>query len=232
MSRFRFALAMKSMMRQARWEVRAAVASTLAASVLQKCRQRRELDVHLGCGSDIRAQWINIDVSSARLISTISDDGTVFLNHDLRRGLPLAPNSCRRIYSSHFFEHVERETCDQLLRDCHTALRRGGELRLALPDFAAAFRAYTAGDKGYFEMLDTHGVVAPLSGRTGALIEYIHYFVYQWGEHRTLFDREVLELLLRRAGFTSVEPAEFDPQIDVDNALRRSLSLYTLARKL
>lgn len=57
------------------------------------------------------------------------------VEHDLSRPFPLPQESVDRIISEHFFEHVAEEDAVELLRECHRVLKRGGLLRIAVPDY-------------------------------------------------------------------------------------------------
>src|SRR5205823_3176710 len=131
------------------------------------------------------------------------------INYDLRRGLPLAPGSCDYIYSSHFFEHLEYKQGLQLMRDCYRALRPGGTFRLALPNFKGLFEAYLRRNESYFDLVSIRELLPEVEPETETLVDYVNYGVYQAGEHKCIYDEEKLVLMLRKIGFATVAPADY-----------------------
>ena len=132
---------------------------------------KRELRIHLGCGEDIKLGWINIDLKAKLpVIGKGAAPGTAFINHDLRRGLPVEERSCALIYSSHFFEHLNYGNAVALLRECYRALQPGGVFRAALPDFTGVFQAYLSGDVDYFKLPGTFALLLQLKPGTKTLV--------------------------------------------------------------
>jgi predicted SAM-dependent methyltransferase len=189
---------------------------------------QRPVKLHLGCGSDLRDGWVNIDLPPLSGYQKRTTR-TLFIAYDLRRGLPMPDNSCDFIYSSHFWEHLDNDDGVRLMQDCYRCLRPGGIFRIVLPDFAKAFAAYLRGDEHYFHLIEPEAL--HVSPETVTLVDYIHYSVYQYGEHRRIYDEEKLSKLLGWIGYQTVHLSEFQPGIDVDNPLRRSYSLYFEASK-
>ena len=215
-----------------------------AASALAALQAERELKVHLGCGPDIRSGWLNIDLIVGREARQRAENNAAgrFLNFDLRRGLPLADGSCEIIYSSHFFEHLEYRHGVALMRDCHRCLKPGATFRLALPDFRKVFASYVAGDNRENEAFDRlvgpefgsnfeliRGLEPEIRGR--AMVDYLNYAVYQYGEHKTIYDEQKLIILLERIGFRSVAATDFREDLDPSSELRRNSSFYVEATK-
>lgn len=192
------------------------------------------LRVHLGCGNDIRRGWLNVDMSPpavARRTARAARDGTRLVVLDLRNGLPLPPGSCDLIYSSHFLEHLEFPDGLRLLRDCHRSLREGGRLRIVVPNFGRIFQAYVEGDEGYFDLIDIDAAFPYNEPGMEALIDHVHYAVYQHGEHRSIYDEEKLVRTLGTIGFRDARAVGFDPTLDPDTAVRRRYSLCVEARR-
>ena len=205
-------------------ELIVAVKSRLAAPGFRQFRDGRDLRIHLGCGTDVRPGWVNIDVGAPRA------DGLV-IRYDLRRGLPLGSGTCELIYSSHFFEHLDYRAGVRLMRDCHRALRPGGVLRFAMPNFRGSFAAYVQRDTDYWELTDICQTLPYVEPGTETLVDHINYGVYQFGEHKTIYDEEKLIALLRWIGFQSVSESTFTPEIDPDDPIRRRHSFYIEAIK-
>ncbi len=74
--------------------------------------------MHLGCGSIIADDFINVDgsfpgikevIDEGRVYAVDGKPNTFILKHDLRNGIPSKPKSLDVIYHSHFLEHLTRE---------------------------------------------------------------------------------------------------------------------------
>jgi predicted SAM-dependent methyltransferase len=215
-------------------EIRIAARVVRSRRRFRELRGRTDLKVHLGCGAQLMRGWINLDLNAARSVRRAArrlPPDTRFIEYDLRLGrLPLDSGSCARIYSSHFFEHLDYERGVALMRDCHRVLRPGGVFRAALPTFRAMFRAYLEGDARYFEGVVLAEVRPDVEPGTETLLDQLNYGVYQYGEHKCLYDEEKLCRVLRHLGFEA-RPADFDPALDPANELRRRYSFYVEAVK-
>jgi predicted SAM-dependent methyltransferase len=211
--------------------------SAAAEQAFADLREESGLKVNLGCGTDVREGWVNIDLFTD---GPPPAPGARVVNFDLRRGLPLADGSCSVVYSSHFFEHLEYRDGVRLMRDCHRCLEPGGTFRTALPDLRQDFEAYVRADNRANEEFDElvgpdfgedfeliRGLEPELRGR--ARVDYLNYSVYQYGEHRVIYDEEKLRLVLEHIGFRSVTESPFREGLDLDEPLRRKYSFYVEA---
>lgn len=150
--------------------------------------------VHVGCGPRLIPGWLNIDV-------TKSD-----YDVDLASGhLPWKSASFEAVVSQHLIEHLELE--DELLpllRELHRVLKTGGEIWLSGPDIDKACRSYLE-----------HKMVDLLTDRKTRWSSFslgeiptshlINHLFHQDGEHKNLFDFEILEWALRATGFSQIE---------------------------
>lgn len=57
------------------------------------------------------------------------------VKHDLRNQLPLPDGSITRIHSEDFLEHITVEEIKVLLVECFRLLKRGGIMRIGVPDY-------------------------------------------------------------------------------------------------
>jgi predicted SAM-dependent methyltransferase len=149
----------------------------------------------------------------------------------LSKGLPPALffliGQVEAIYSSHFLEHLTLDQSRKLLSDCYTVLKHGGEIRLCLPDFKSAVRAYLDNDIEYFNLL-AHSHLAPL-GKEYKPIDCIADLAYQYvggvNEHKDIWDSEKAVKELTKVGFNA-RVVEFNPEVDIDDDLRIKYSFY------
>jgi predicted SAM-dependent methyltransferase len=199
---------------------------------LENLRDKKHLKIHLGCGPELKPEWINIDFNpNPQGLENGSSDVT-FINYDLRSGqLPFADNSCEIIYSSHFFEHLECAQGTILMRDCYRVLQPGGVFRISLPTFDELFSAYLARDFKHLDLVDLKQVLPNLEPGTETIVDHVNYGVYQNGEHKCIYDEEKICVVLRHIGFRNVGPSSFNPAIDPANELRQRYSFYVEAVK-
>ena len=127
--------------------------------------------VNLGCGLQCLPGWINIDGSLTALFGSknfsfinkllyklagssdyysfkdynkvIQKDNLKFYN--LQKRVPLVDNSTNVIYCSHFLEHLSKKDGRRFLEECFRSLKRGGLLRIAVPDLDFAIGMYQQG---------------------------------------------------------------------------------------
>jgi SAM-dependent methyltransferase len=215
------------------FETKAARIARRAAPAFRSLEGRRNLKVHLGAGADVRRGWVNVDLAlrPPPEIDPRTSPGTLFINHDLRRGLPLPEGSCDFIYSAHFFEHLGYQEGFRLIQDCYRALAPGGVLRTALPNFPRLFEAYLQGDSAYFDLLELREMMPYVEPGTETLVDHVNYGVYQHGEHVIVYDAPKFILLLKKAGFSRAEEVPFDAEYDQSSELRRRYSFYIEAVK-
>jgi predicted SAM-dependent methyltransferase len=210
-------------------ELRAARISRKAMPLFESLKGETGLQIHLGCGPDLRLGWVNIDLDLASRTSPALPVGIQFINYDLRRGLPVPAGSCKLIYSSHFFEHLEFSQGLRLIRDCFRALQPGGIFRISLPNLKQIFTAYCAGDAAYLEMLKKY--MGDRHEGMEALVDFVNYGVYQFGEHKCIYDEEKLNVTLREIGFQTVSADGFRADIDPPNEVRKKYSFHMQAIK-
>src|SRR5437870_3607063 len=117
--------------------------------------QAKAKAINLGCGLVVAPGWINIDNSpNARLakyprfqwlawkLGVLSDEHFAIqwpkslLVRDLRKPLPFADCSIDYVYSSHVLEHLSLSHAQRLVSEIVRVLRRGGLVRLVVPDLA------------------------------------------------------------------------------------------------
>ena len=167
--------------------------ATLPNYWVRKClyalrpRNGRALHLHLGCGPKYLPGFVNIDANPKQKID---------LWLDVRCGLPFASASVDSIYSTHMIEHFFPDELEQLFAECVRTLKPGAGLRLVVPSLQSAIRAYQENRREWFyDSFPRH--FDSLGGR-------FSNFVFCDGQHRTAFDFEYLEEVLRKAGFREV----------------------------
>jgi predicted SAM-dependent methyltransferase len=198
--------------------------------------------VNLGSGLTVAPGWIHVDGGLNALVSRLpeallkilyrwSDNrqwfsleqyvqiltNHRFVHHRLQYGVPLGDNTVDIIYSSHALELLFMEEAQLLLQDAYRALKKGGLIRLAVPDLEYALRLYQSGAKeqalAFFFNLNRSG--------------YLNH-------HHYMYDFELLKNLLEKVGFIEVERQSFRQGRMPDAAIldnRQEETLFVEARK-
>lgn len=142
--------------------------------------------LHLGCGPVSLDGWVNVDNQPY---------GGVDVVWDLSLGLPFS--GARYIFAEHFLEHLSLDQGSSFLERCRAALEDAGTLRLSTPN------------------LDWVWTVSyhPRRAGTPATEEADRQSVWEciitnrafrgWG-HQFLYNAQMLEAALERAGFATV----------------------------
>jgi predicted SAM-dependent methyltransferase len=148
------------------------------------------LMLNVGCGTDYKEGWVNIDNNSDNNIEKLD------LNWDLRKPLPFEENSVDFIFNEHFMEHLTVEEGQAALKDFMRVLKPGGILRIAMPDLEAAVAFYN--DKNWkkksfikrfgLEFVETRAELLNMN--------------FRWWGHQWLYDWDELERRLKQAGCT------------------------------
>lgn len=150
-------------------------------------RTQQPKRLHVGCGKNYFAQWINADI-------TPTADVIVFLE----KRLPFGDETLDRVYSEHVLEHVPYQTGVFFLKEAHRTLRPGGCIRIAVPDLEDLVAAYHNGDWKRFDWVNW-----PEHAFIESRAQMINIGFRWWG-HMHLYDREELERALLEAGFQDI----------------------------
>ncbi|HEY7095988.1 MAG TPA: methyltransferase domain-containing protein [Terriglobales bacterium] len=172
------------------WSIsKATLPNHFARRFLWRARAREgAVLLHLGCGPKYLEGFLNIDANP--LVKT-----DLWL--DVRNGLPFASESVDSIYATHMFEHFFDGELRCLLNECFRVLKPMAGIRLIVPNLGSAISAYAEKRHNWFYDGFPHHFDS-LGGR-------FSNFVFCDGQHRTAFDFEYLEEMLRTAGFREIE---------------------------
>lgn len=153
-----------------------------------RLKNPESLHLHLGCGPKYLDRFVNIDANPMQKLD-------IWL--DVRCGLPFGSSSVDSIYSTHMIEHFYPDELQKLLRECYRVLKARGGIRLVVPNLKNAIVAYQQGTRDWFyDAFPRH--FNSMGGR-------FSNFVFCDGQHRTAFDFDYLEEVLRGVGFQYVE---------------------------
>lgn len=192
--------------------------------------------LNLGCGSDIKSGWVNIDNDYYRQSLSKLD-----FNWDLTKGLPFPDNSVDYMFNEHFLEHLTYNEALMLLKDCRRALKDGGVMRIAMPDLEKCVNDYLLEDwraplKLLMREVEERG---DPEGKSWAM-KYIARFKTRAqlinnafreadGSHKWLYDFEEVSRLSREAGYSKIARCENSKSEHAElNNLERNKYLSTL----
>jgi predicted SAM-dependent methyltransferase len=149
--------------------------------------------LHLGAGDWNISGWLNVDVRGS--------DYDV----DLGSGrLPWRTDSVDCVVSEHTIEHLELHAeLLPLLSELNRVIRPGGELWLSCPDIEKICRSYL--DRRMVDLIEDRQTRWP-KYHLGEVptSHFINQMFHQSGEHKNLFDFELLSWALRSSGFISI----------------------------
>ena len=150
------------------------------------------IKLNLGCGTDYKEGWINIDNNSDNNITRLD------INWDLTNPLPFKENTVNFIYNEHFYEHLSVEQGKSLVRNCMSVLAPGGVLRIAMPDLAVAVNNYLN-----VSIEEEPAIKKYNLGFVKTRAELLN-MAFRWWGHQWLYDWEEFERRLREAGCVNI----------------------------
>jgi len=150
--------------------------------------------LHIGCGTDYKDGWINIDNNSDNNIRKLD------MNVDLRNGLPFKDNSVDYIFNEHFLEHLTWDEGTQTIREFMRVLKPGGILRIAMPDLARSVKMYEDENWEYSNLryFKKYGIIVETRAQN------LNLDFRAWG-HKHLYDFEEFERQLKAAGCENIK---------------------------
>lgn len=145
------------------------------------------IKLHLGCGKRYIPGFIHID---------LVDYEHIDYQADIRHLDMFESNTVDLIYASHILEHFGRWEYEEVLKEWYRVLKKGGILRLSVPDFNAYLGLYREGwqlDRlfscfcgGQYTELDYHHMVFNEEFLTRILITSIGFKkAYRWNWRNT-----------------------------------------------
>ena len=149
--------------------------------------ESRPLALHIGSGGHYLAGWKNADVDFSGPLDLIMDATTV---------LPFRRDSLDYIHSEDFIEHIDGAAGKRFLEEAFRVLKPGGVMRLLTPDLRLLVeRVYLDRERHHLQWCRSY------LAADGAC-EALNMHLRMDGEHRFIYDEELLTSLLTRAGFS------------------------------
>ncbi len=163
------------------------------ASPAQLLASYKVVKLNIGCGTDYKKGWINIDNNSDNNIENLD------LNWDLLNPLPFDDNSADFIFHEHFMEHLSVEEAQAVMKDLMRVLKPDGVMRIAMPDLAT--------------IVDTY-INIPINKDPvlkGRKIDFVKTpaewmnMSFRWWGHKWLYDWEELQRRMKEVGYTTIK---------------------------
>lgn len=154
---------------------------------------KKKIMLNIGCGTDYKKGWINIDNNSESNVDKLD------LNWDLRNPLPFNDGTVDYIFSEHFFEHLTVEEAQPVFKDLMRVLKPGGVMRIAMPDLEAVVDTYLnipLNKDKTIKRFKLDYIKTPA--------EWMNMSFRAW-EHKWLYDYVELKRRLEEAGYKKVK---------------------------
>lgn len=160
--------------------------------------------------------WINMDVHPLQEFA--KGNGYIYRQHDVVKGLPYDDGCVDMIYACHFLEHLDYHAGLTFLRETFRVLRKGGVMRLLLPNAEGLIRQYIEGTLGEYDELNDGCANSP------APIAKLWSLLFSG--HNSMYDWETLRDTLREvAGYTDIHQMSFRKSVN-DQMLRETLDVF------
>lgn len=207
--------------------------------------------VNLGCAAKMHPEMVNVDFSMLaglsrykKLLWILYKSGVLtqeryidlrqydkdIIVWNLKKGIPFSDGTFDVVYHSHIFEHLERDFAPLFLKECMRVLKKGGILRVVVPDLFILIQRYMDSiqkiENGHQESFSehqkaTHDIFDQMARSEPVMTEnakqrpfigflgrFIRGDTEARGElHRWMYDKYSLEALLKEAGFKNVQAA-------------------------
>jgi len=126
--------------------------------------------INIGGGRFFRRHWKILDVETKHYGFM---PGVVDYSHDLISSspFPFKDNQVTLFYSQHTLEHIPQEFCQHIFDEIHRCLKPGGAVRIMVPDFDLAKKAFLANDLNF----DRDWTTGPIS--TKFLAVFASYYI-------------------------------------------------------
>jgi len=171
-----------------------------AKRIREYLRVNRIKKLMLGAGSASLPGWLCTD------LSPVSGE-VIYL--DVTKPFPFDSAQFDYISGEHLIEHISWDDGRLMLLECYRVLKPGGIIRIATPDLAVLLGLY-----GFNMTPEGEKYITWITDRYLTNIEVkksqfvINNAFRRWG-HQFLYDGEILELALKKAGFKDITRCKY-----------------------
>lgn len=175
--------------------------------------------LNVGCGILPVKEFINLDFYWHPEIDICWDI--------TKKNYPLLNETIEGIYTEHCLEHIPYEKCLENFKEFHRLLKKGGTLRVILPDGEIYCNLYV-------QNKTNKNIILPYGENEKTPMISINRIFRSHG-HQFIYDYDTLVFLLKEAGFTNVKREDFrtgnDDRLLIDSPERVIESVYLEAIK-
>ena len=150
----------------------------------QTSKSSNLLKLHLGCGEKLIPGFVHIDRNHFDHVDYVKDIADLPM---------LSEHSVDLIYACHVLEYFHRDEAKDVLAEWYRVLKKGGLLRLAVPDFESIVKVYLK-----YSDLDHRGILGPLYGKWPNNNDQSMFY------HHTVYDFNLLHWVLEEANFNNI----------------------------
>ena len=141
--------------------------------------ENSSINLHLGCGSVVHPKFVNVDLVPAPHVHYVRSID------DLS---PFEDNTVSLIHASHCLEHFPHGKVKRVLKEWFRVLKKGGVLRLSVPNFDVLLDIYNENAR------DINIILSILMGAQN----------YKYNFHKVVFTKSSLSSFLRDVGFKEI----------------------------
>ncbi len=171
------------------------------------------MKLNVGCGKDIRAGYINIDINPCEGVDLVCDASA----------LPFENGSVEEITASDIIEHFSWRNVRGLIREWRRVLKYDGVMRIRTPDLEGIFELYKKRPAGWRKEDGKEKGIDPIVERIFGGQEY------HGNTHYVIFDKQSISELLDEEGFFVIETGP--DGCDISNMIVTSIRKLTGAEK-
>jgi len=177
-----------------KWDLLRAKARSGYSKSISKNRNFYSNKLHLGCGLRKIEGWLNVDLTNSDFDVDIASTP-----------LPFPSSLFDVVVSQQVIEHLRLESeLVPLFSDLHRIMRPGAWLWLSCPDMAKICRSYSE-DRGQALLEDRLQRYPESPWRMTSYSQgIINFYFHQCGEHKNIFDYEMLAYELDLLGFSNI----------------------------
>lgn len=188
--------------------------------------------LNLGCGPSGKNGWINYDwgilplINKLGLTKILVQMGILDKNYlvkwpkfflvDIRKRFPLNDDEIDYVYCSHVLEHFEPWEAKKILTESRRVLKKGGKIRLILPDIVYIIKNYKDA-KQFNEFV--YGYNKEKKYKCSFFIR----------GHQWMYDKSSFRKLLEECDFKKIKLSTWKKGIDLE--IHKKMSFYYEAEK-
>lgn len=157
----------------------------------QPLRDASSTKLQFGCGGRPIDGWVNVDVNRGDLLIDLAGGS-----------LPWKNDQFDVAFGEHVIEHLDLNSeLIPFLGELNRTVKAGGHVWASCPDMEKACRAYLD-DKAQSIVDDVTAICSGFDGMNGVPSQhFVNILFHQDGEHKNLFDFELLAWAFSKAGF-------------------------------